>query len=83
MKKIAIILITIFTTVLFASEEWSVYQEITTDYIVGSGELLYIHPGTTVRFEHNSKLIIDGGRLDARGTETDQIYIFRTFCFRI
>ena len=72
MKKITIMLTIIFTTILFSSEEWSGYQEITSTYTVNSGEVLYIHPGTTVRFEHNSKLVVEG-QLIAIGNKADQI----------
>ncbi|MCK4979204.1 MAG: hypothetical protein KAS62_02355, partial [Candidatus Delongbacteria bacterium] len=54
------------------AEVWSGYQEITTNYIVGTGEVLIIDPGTIVRFEHNSRLIVEG-QLIAVGTESDPI----------
>ena len=72
MKKIIIFLISM-TSLIFSAQIWSGYQEVTSTFVVNSGEVLVIDPGTTVRFEHNSRLVIDGGLLIAEGTEADPI----------
>ncbi len=42
---------------------------ILADFVVGSGELLRILPGTEVRLGPDVSLILDGGRLEALGNE--------------
>ena len=72
MKKITIITIMMLTSMLLSAEIWSVYHEVTSDYTVDPGSVLIIEPGTTVRFEHNSALIVQG-QLIAIGNDQEPI----------
>ncbi len=46
---------------------------LSSDFVVGSGEVLRILPGVVVRLDPEVSLRIDGGRLEAVGTESDSI----------
>ncbi|HAQ60938.1 TPA: hypothetical protein DCR49_02910 [Candidatus Delongbacteria bacterium] len=62
-----IILITAVFSSIYSADEWSGYVNIESDYVVGSGSLLVVYPGTVVRFAHDARLIIEG-QLLAVGT---------------
>ncbi|MBN2788630.1 MAG: right-handed parallel beta-helix repeat-containing protein [Candidatus Delongbacteria bacterium] len=72
MKKIIGISILVVAFLLTAAETWTGYQEITSTYTVDPGAILVIEPGTTVRFEHNSKLVVQG-QLIAIGNKSEPI----------
>jgi len=62
-----IILITAVFSSIYSADEWSGYVNIESDYVVGSGNLLVVYPGTVVRFAHDARLIVEG-QLLAVGT---------------
>lgn len=63
----SIILITALFSSIFSADEWIGYVTVESDYIVGSGSILVIQPGTVVRFAHDARLIVEG-QLLAVGT---------------
>jgi parallel beta-helix repeat protein len=70
--------ITLLTLILavgsaFAADYWSGYVDIKTTYVLGDGQVLEIAPGTVVRFAYDTKLIVDGGILLARGEKDNMI----------
>lgn len=69
-KLIFIILAVSFN--IYSASEWSGYVNIESDYIVNSGELLVVLPGTVVRFAHDARLIVEG-QLLAEGTSSEMI----------
>ncbi len=70
--KILFTVLVVLTTQLFSADIWSGYVDVKSDYIVNSGEILEVLPGTVVRFAPDARLIVEG-QLKAEGTESEQI----------
>lgn len=69
-KLIILLLAVVFN--IYSAPQWSGYVNIESDYVVNSGELLVILPGTVVRFAHDARLIVEG-QLLAEGTSAEMI----------
>ncbi|HQO10113.1 MAG TPA: hypothetical protein PLK90_08910 [Clostridiales bacterium] len=73
MKRILLLLIFFITALAFPAEiTWSGHKDLISDFIVDTLDILTIEPGTTIRFDMETKLIVYG-EIRSNGTSDSRV----------